>query len=80
MEKERERERVCIVYRFHSTRYQSKANNSASFPRNEKKAALGGIQTHDTLLSRRVLHQLSYQGNSVGGGSNLQHIQDKVNL
>ena len=30
-------------------------------------------QTHDTPLSRRVLYQLSYQGNSAGRGSNLQH-------
>ena len=37
---------------------------------------LGGIRTHDTLQclqSRRALYQLSYQGNSAGGGSNLQH-------
>ena len=29
----------------------------------KKRAALGGIQTHDTLQSRRMLYQLSYQGN-----------------
>ena len=33
----------------------------------------GGIRTHDTLQSKRVLYQLSYQGNSAGRGSNLQH-------
>ena len=32
-----------------------------------------GIPTHDTLQSRWVLYQLSYQGNSAGRGSNLQH-------
>ena len=39
------------------------------------RAALGqgGIGTHDTLQSKRVLYQLSYQGNSAGRGSNLQH-------
>ena len=37
------------------------------------RTALGGIRTHDTLQSRRALYQLSYQGNSVGRGSNLQH-------
>ena len=39
------------------------------FPRD----APGWIRTHDTLLSRRALYQLSYQGNSAGRGSNLQH-------
>ena len=44
---------------------------------------VGGIWTHDTLQSRRVLYQLrlyqlSYQGNSAGRGSNLQQI--KANL
>ena len=36
----------------------------------------------DTLLSRRALYQLSYQGNSAGRGSNLQHktMQDKGKL
>ena len=34
------------------------------FSEKGKRAALGGIRTHDTLLSRQVLYQLSYQGNS----------------
>ena len=38
----------------------------------ERRAALDGIRTHDSLKSRRALYQLSYQGNSAGRGSNLQ--------
>ena len=32
----------------------------------QKRAALGGIRTHDTLQSRRAFYHLSYQGNSAG--------------
>ena len=39
----------------------------------KRRAVLGGILTYDTLQSRRALCQLSYQGNSAGRGSNLQH-------
>ena len=44
---------------------QGKANKSTT-PRTalsfqgKKRAVLGGIRTHDTLQSRRALHQLSY--------------------
>ena len=38
-----------------------------------KRAALGGILTHNTLQSRRALNQQSYQGNLAGRGSHLQH-------
>ena len=34
-----------------------------------RKAAIGRIWTQDTLQSRQVLYQLSYQGNSAGRGS-----------
>ena len=56
--------------------------DNSFFPEKGKRAALGGIRTHDTLLSGRALYQLSYQGNSAGRGSNLQHktLQDKGNL
>ena len=42
-----------------------------------RRAALGGIRTHDILQSTRALYQLSYQSNSAGRGSNhntTQHI------
>ena len=48
-------------YLYHSTRYQGKSNNSTAprttlfFQRKEKRAALGGIRTHDTLLSGHVI-------------------------
>ena len=32
----------------------------------QRYTALGGIRTHDTLRSRQVLYQLSYQGSSAG--------------
>ena len=38
-----------------------------------RRAALGGIRTHDSLQSRRPLYQQSYLGNSAGRSLNLQH-------
>ena len=35
--------------------------DNSFFQRKEKRAALGGIRTHDTLLSRQALYQLSYR-------------------
>ena len=32
----------------------------------QRKTALGGIRTHDTLRSKQVLYQLNYQGSSAG--------------
>ena len=32
----------------------------------EMRVASGGIRTHDTLYSRQMLYQLSYQGSSAG--------------
>ena len=53
---------------------QGKARQTSQLhPGQLRRAALGGIRTHDTLQSRRALYQLSYQGNSAGRGSNLQH-------
>ena len=49
---------------------QGKANKSTT-PRTAD--ALGGIRIQDALLSRPALYQLSYQGNSAGSCSNLQH-------
>ena len=42
-----------------------KGKGKATTPKTarKKRAALGGIRTHDTLQSRRMLYQLSYQGN-----------------
>ena len=47
--------------------------DSSFFSKKRRRAGLDGIRTHDTLQSRRALYQLSYQGNSAGRGSNLQH-------
>ena len=47
--------------------------SSFSFSNEKVRTALVGIRTHDTLQSRRALYQLSYQSNSAGRGSNLQH-------
>ena len=53
--------------------------DSSFFSKKRRRAALCGIRTHGTLLSRCALYQLSYQGNSAGRGSNLQH-NTKTNL
>ena len=65
---------VCVCITQREVSRQRKSNNSTTPQlRKEKRAALGEIQIHGTLLSRQALYQLSYQGNSAGRGSNLQH-------
>ena len=46
----------------HGKQFNTTKDNSF-FQRKKKSAALGGIQTHNTLPSRGALNQLSYQGN-----------------
>ena len=69
--------RVILHVSLNEVSRQRKANQTLNctqdnsfFQRKEKIAALGRIRTHNTLLSRRPLYQLSYQGNSAGRGSN----------
>ena len=58
---------ACEDYEVERQRHNKQINYT------QDRAALGGIRTHDTLQSRLALYQLSYQGNSAGRGSNLQH-------
>ena len=43
--------------------------DSSFFSKKRRRAALGGIRTHNTLQSRQALYQLSYKRNSAGRGS-----------
>ena len=72
---------VCDNYEIQEGKGHSKQDklymyakaSSFSFSNEKVRTALVGIRTHDTLQSRRALYQLSYQSNSAGRGSNLQH-------
>ena len=42
-----------------------------------KRAASGGIQTHDVLRARQTLYQLSHRGSSAGQAKSLKFMQGK---
>ena len=51
----------------HKSKQGNATNMNISFSmENEKKSCSGGIQTHDILLTRQMLYQLSYHGSSAG--------------
>ena len=65
---------TCENYKVERQRHNKQINytQDSSFFKETRRAALGVIQTHDTLQSRRELYQLSYQGNSAGRGYPLE--------
>ena len=52
-------------------RKATKPKDNSLFLKRKRRAASGGIQTHDVLHTRQTLYQLSHQGSSAGQAKSL---------
>ena len=58
---------ACELLDLHKSKQGNTTNLNISFSmENEKKSCSGGIRTHDIMLTRQMLYQLSYRGRSAG--------------